>query len=328
MLPAFGELQGARGVRRQSAPASEPRRGQATIRNLLTHTAGHGYAFSNRDLLRYHEVTGAPDPFRGLREGLSAPLIADPGSEWNYGINTDWLGQVIEAVSGQDLSRLPRRARLRTAGHVRHDVRPHGRAAPALDGDSQSHRRRWNSRSPICEVPIADPKFWPAGHGFVRHGQRLRALHGGASRRRRARREPHPAGRDRRTRLQRPPGRDRAARRVRVGDAGAVPRHSVTAVLAGLGTRVFICSPKTFPGCDELVAGDWAGLCNTYFWLDRTSGIAVVFLTQVLPFFDPGDHRHHAGDRAGYLRGNHRSGLAKPASPASGETRLAYRREG
>jgi hypothetical protein len=30
----------------------------------------------------------------------------------------------------------------------------------------------------------------------------------------------------------------------------------------------------------------WCGLANTYFWIDRTRGVAGVFLTQVLPFFD------------------------------------------
>jgi hypothetical protein len=32
--------------------------------------------------------------------------------------------------------------------------------------------------------------------------------------------------------------------------------------------------------------GDWAGLFNLYYWVDRRSGIGCTFLTQVLPFFD------------------------------------------
>ena len=35
---------------------------------------------------------------------LHAPLVADPGTRWEYGISTDWLGQVVEAVSGSDLA--------------------------------------------------------------------------------------------------------------------------------------------------------------------------------------------------------------------------------
>jgi len=31
----------------------------------------------------------------------------------------------------------------------------------------------------------------------------------------------------------------------------------------------------------------WAGLANTYFWLDPSKRVAGVILTQVLPFADP-----------------------------------------
>ena len=31
----------------------------------------------------------------------------------------------------------------------------------------------------------------------------------------------------------------------------------------------------------------WAGLFNTHFWIDSKTGIGVLFLTQVLPFYDP-----------------------------------------
>src|SRR4029077_11623883 len=76
---------------------------QATIRQLMNHTAGHGYWFGSPDLKRYHEVTGVPMPFSGLRASLHTPLLFDPGTMWNYGINTDWLGQVVEKVAGKAL---------------------------------------------------------------------------------------------------------------------------------------------------------------------------------------------------------------------------------
>jgi CubicO group peptidase (beta-lactamase class C family) len=30
-------------------------------------------------------------------------LLADPGERWDYGINVDWAGKMVEAVSGQKL---------------------------------------------------------------------------------------------------------------------------------------------------------------------------------------------------------------------------------
>ena len=31
------------------------------------------------------------------------PLVFDPGDRWEYGINIDWVGRLVEAVSGQTL---------------------------------------------------------------------------------------------------------------------------------------------------------------------------------------------------------------------------------
>lgn len=34
---------------------------------------------------------------------LRAPLLFDPGERWNYGINLEWVGKIMEAASGQRL---------------------------------------------------------------------------------------------------------------------------------------------------------------------------------------------------------------------------------
>ena len=43
---------------------------------------------------------------------------------------------------------------------------------------------------------------------------------------------------------------------------------------------------EDLPGMRRAGSGDWSGLCNCYYWIDRTSGLAAAFLTQVLPFYD------------------------------------------
>ena len=103
VLPAFDALQVLEGFDGDT-PRLRPPASRATIRHLLTHTSGHAYAFGNTDILRYHQVTGAPDITSGKLESLQVPLVADPGTRWEYGISTDWLGQVVEAVSGKDLA--------------------------------------------------------------------------------------------------------------------------------------------------------------------------------------------------------------------------------
>src|SRR5207248_2714851 len=51
----------------------------------------------------------------------------------------------------------------------------------------------------------------------------------------------------------------------------------------GLGLHVVL---EDIPGMRRAGTGSWSGLFNCYYWIDRATGIAGVFLTQVLPFFD------------------------------------------
>lgn len=103
VLPEFAKLQVLDGFDgdkpRLRAPASK-----ATIRQLMTHSSGLGYFFLSENLARYHAVTGAPHVFTGLKASISVPLAHDPGTAWEYSVGTDWLGQVVERISGHSLS--------------------------------------------------------------------------------------------------------------------------------------------------------------------------------------------------------------------------------
>jgi methyl acetate hydrolase len=80
------------------APAS-----RATVKQLLTHTAGLPYSFWNADIVRWEEA-GGPDCASGGRPWpLASPMVADPGTRFDYGVSFDWLGMVVEAASGQSL---------------------------------------------------------------------------------------------------------------------------------------------------------------------------------------------------------------------------------
>ena len=57
IVPAFGDSQVLVGFDGDTPRLRPPTRA-ATIRQLLTHTSGHGYLFMNADLHRYHAVTG------------------------------------------------------------------------------------------------------------------------------------------------------------------------------------------------------------------------------------------------------------------------------
>jgi methyl acetate hydrolase len=49
----------------------------------------------------------------------------------------------------------------------------------------------------------------------------------------------------------------------------------------------FVINSQALPTGRSAGSLQWAGLANTYFWIDRTKRVSGVFLSQVLPFFDP-----------------------------------------
>ena len=52
---------------------------------------------------RYAAKTGLPAARTGRIEALRAPLGFDPGERWEYGINIDIAGRMVEVAGGQNL---------------------------------------------------------------------------------------------------------------------------------------------------------------------------------------------------------------------------------
>jgi CubicO group peptidase (beta-lactamase class C family) len=100
--PEFAGLQVLTGFDGETPRLRPPAR-QATVRNLITHTSGLGYWFWSEDMVRWENVTGTPNVVAGSSASFSAPLLRDPGEALIYGINIDWLGKVVEAVTGTGL---------------------------------------------------------------------------------------------------------------------------------------------------------------------------------------------------------------------------------
>ncbi len=80
-------------------PASTP----VTLRQLLTHTAGFGYELWSEDLVRYKRATGTPSIMSCRRAALAVPALRDPGEAWLYGTGLEHVGLMVEVVSGMRL---------------------------------------------------------------------------------------------------------------------------------------------------------------------------------------------------------------------------------
>jgi CubicO group peptidase (beta-lactamase class C family) len=278
ILPQFAELQVLEADGSLRPPASK-----ATIRQLMTHTAGLGYFFLNEGLLTYCGANGLPSPLSGEKVSLTAPLVNDPGTVWEYGVNIDWLGLVVEKVSGRSLG----------AYLAEHVWGPLGMSDSTFSpSDGQRSRlmpirmRAADGSLQPTDLDLPAEFDWEAGgHGsygtardygrFIRGWLRDGELDD--------------------TRILKPETVELALRDHIEGIAMPEIMKSCIPELSndvpslpfpkgwGLG---FHLTKVDLPGMRSAGTGDWAGIFNTYYWIDRAAGVGGAIMTQVLPFFD------------------------------------------
>jgi CubicO group peptidase (beta-lactamase class C family) len=103
VLPVVRDVQVLEGFDTNGAPRLRAPKRPVTLRHLLTHTSGYGYDVFNADLARYIEIAKLPSIVTCMNDALRVPLIFDPGTAWEYGIGIDLVGKVVEVISGQNL---------------------------------------------------------------------------------------------------------------------------------------------------------------------------------------------------------------------------------
>ncbi|KIY02884.1 uncharacterized protein Z520_01349 [Fonsecaea multimorphosa CBS 102226] len=86
------------------APILEDVKGKITLRQLMSHTSGFCYDLSSPLLMKWSAAMGRTDNmFSGKIEGSLHPLLYQPGESWMYSDGLDWAGQVVEALTKQNL---------------------------------------------------------------------------------------------------------------------------------------------------------------------------------------------------------------------------------
>ena len=175
VCPYLGEVQVLDGFAADGEPMLRPPKRPVTLRNLLTHSAGFAYEIWNADYVTYMERTGTPSIFGCLDDGLRMPLLFDPGDRWEYGINIDWVGKMVEAVTGRDLDTVMRERPVRAARDGLDRLPAHA-VAPRAPG------RRSTCAGPTGLSPLdfetpQEPEFWMGGGGLYSTVARLPPLH-------------------------------------------------------------------------------------------------------------------------------------------------------
>jgi len=281
-LPEFAEVQVMTGFDGDT-PILRPPVRPATVKNLITHTAGLGYWFLSERLMRWEQITGIPNVVAGSAASFNAPMLTDPGEEFRYGINTEWLGKVVEAVTGVGLDVAIKQG---VTGPLGMD-----QTTFLMNGDQQPNSTpvhvkgedgTWIS---IGEVLNQEPDYWAGGHGlygppsdYIKFERAL--LRGGEL-----------DG----TRILRQDTVD-AAFTNQIGELDfpaelptADPASACT-FIAGPGFKWgygLLLNTADIPGMRRAWSGAWAGLCNTQFWIDRTAGVCASIYSNFLPFVTP-----------------------------------------
>ena len=260
------------------APAS-----RATVKQLVTHTTGLGYWFWNDQLMEFEAKTGVPNVVPGSADAFKAPLVTDPGTVFNYGINTDWLGRVVEAVAGRTLDVVVKEGITEPLGMGHTGFRMSAEQhANAVTVHVKGEDGNWASAGNIINET---PDWWAGGHGlystpqdYIRFERAL--LRGGEL-----------DG----SRILTAATVD-AAFSNQIGDLDfpasipTVDPATTGAFNAGPGYKWgygLLLNTQDVPGARRAYSGAWAGLFNTHFWVDRTSGICASIYTNSLPFITP-----------------------------------------
>jgi CubicO group peptidase (beta-lactamase class C family) len=280
VLPELGQIRLLQSFDPSGAPRLVAPKRDVTLRHLLTHTAGFVYDIFNADMARYMEKTGTPGIISCENKALTTPLVFEPGERWDYGIGIDWVGKAVEAVSGLKLGQYMRQNLLDPLGMADTGFRITEAQRRRL---ARIHARTESGFvSTDTEIP-QDPEFEMGGGGlystvgdYLKFTQMI--LCGGTL--------------DGAEMLK--PETVSLMSNNAMGNLTCVPLKTAIPNLSndvdfidgmqwGLS---FLINPMELPSGRSPGSLAWAGLANTYYWIDPVRNVAGVFATQILPFFD------------------------------------------
>jgi CubicO group peptidase (beta-lactamase class C family) len=161
-----------------------PAKRDITIRDLLTHTSGIGYAqIGSKPMNAIYSKAGI-----GFGIGVGKTLLADnmkklgslplfhqPGEQWTYGLNTDLLGYLVEVISGMPLDKFLSTHIFEPLGmkdtYFYLPAKKHNRLATLYTEDSTGHAVKMAGHISIngdftSDYPNTDGTYFSGGGGL------------------------------------------------------------------------------------------------------------------------------------------------------------------
>jgi CubicO group peptidase (beta-lactamase class C family) len=283
VLPDLASPQVLEGFDANGEAKLRPAKKPITLRQLMTHTAGFCYNMWNGDMAVYQEKTGIPPITTCQNAALKTPITTDPGTRWEYGTNIDFVGKAVEAVSGKRLDAYLRDNLFAPLGMSDTAFRITDNMRKRLVG---MHAR--GEDGSLAAIPFEleqDPEFHMGGGGlYSTAGDYIRF-----------------------TRMILNDGRGNGNQVLKpetvatmgqnhIGDLSVTKMTSVAPMYTNdvdlypdqvkkWGLSFLINTAKTAEGRSPGSLA-WAGLANTYFWIDPSRDVTGVILMQLLPFAD------------------------------------------
>lgn len=275
--PALGSAQVLAGFDPKGIPQLRPAKRPITLRNLLTHTSGFSYLLWDPNVIRYLKVARNEPALPRM------PLMFEPGSRWAYGGSLDRVGRMVEIASGQRLDRY-------FSDHI---TGPLGMVDTGFSLTAEQRARQAllyarGSNGELLPQPFERanaPKVFSGGGGIYSTAfdylMLLQALLNGGS---------HHG-----TSILRPETVAMMSEN-QIGNLEAGTLRTTNPALSndvdffpgiqlrwGLGHMINVAP---VPGGRRAGSLTWAGLFNTYYWIDPAMPIAGVIMMQILPFAD------------------------------------------
>jgi CubicO group peptidase (beta-lactamase class C family) len=283
VLPDLAAPQVLEGFDARGEPKLRPATKPITLRHLMTHTAGFAYNMWNGDMVQYLEKTGTPPVTTCQDAALKTPLMTDPGTRWEYGTNIDFVGKAVEAASGKRLD-----AYLRD-----HLFTPLGMSDTGFKiGEAQRKRlvgmHQRNADGSLTPIPFEleqEPEFHMGGGGlYGTAGDYLKfcqmILNKGKGNGNQVLKPETVATMGQNHIGELNMGKMISAVAFATNDVDLYPD-----MVKKWGLSFLINTAKTPEGRSPGSLA-WAGLANTYYWIDPARDIAGVILMQLLPFAD------------------------------------------